>query len=110
MIGAGHIARNRKGDHAVATGRRDTRTLTRKRLNGLIECASRAICLAFGLSLELKLFVAAFGVVFHGVFELVKVILEAVFDRCRRSGDGTQCLDSKMAAVACFSPVKVSNR
>ena len=81
LIGARDGTRNRKGNHAVATGRSDTRTLARKRFDGLVKRIARTVGLVFGLTFELELFVAAFDVAFQGVFKLVKVILEAVFDR-----------------------------
>ena len=83
LIGARDGTRNRKGDHAVATGRSDTRALARKLLDGLVKRIARTIGLVFGLTLELELFVAAFDVVFQGLFELVKVVFEAPFDRSR---------------------------
>ena len=81
LIGARDGTRNRKGNHAVATGRGDTRALARKRFNGLVKRIACTVSLVLGLAHELKLFVAAFDVAFQGVFKLVKVILEAVFDR-----------------------------
>ena len=83
LIGARDGTRNRKGDHAVATGRSDTRALARKRFNGLVKRIARTVGLVFGLTLELELFVAAFDVVFQGLFELIEVVLEAPFDRSR---------------------------
>ena len=70
-----------KATTPVATGRSDTRTLARKRFDGLVKRIARTVGLVFGLTFELELFVAAFDVAFQGVFKLVKVILEAVFDR-----------------------------
>ena len=81
LIGAGNITRNCKGDYAVAARWGDTRTLARKRFNGLVKRIAHTVGLVFGLTFELELFVAAFDVAFQGVFKLVKVILEAVFDR-----------------------------
>ena len=90
MIRAGHIARNRKGDHTVATGRGDTRALARKRLNGLVKRIARTVSLILGPALKLELLIAAFNVILHSVFELVKVILKTIFDRSRRCRDSTE--------------------
>ena len=81
LIGARDGTRNRKGDHAVATGRSNTRALARKRFNGLVKRIARTVGFVLGLTLELELLVATVDVVLQGVFKLVKVILEAVFDR-----------------------------
>ena len=83
LIGARDGTRNRKGDHAVATGRSDTRALARKRFNGLVKRIARTVGLILGLALKFEFFVAAFNVVFQGVFELVKMVFEAPFDRSR---------------------------
>ena len=81
FIGARDGTRNRKGNHAVATGRSDTRALTGKFFDGGIERIARTVGFVLGLTLELELLVATVDVVLQGVFKLVKVILEAVFDR-----------------------------
>ena len=83
LIGARNGTRNRKGDHAVATGRSDTRTLARKRFNGLVKRIARTVGLILGLTLKFEFFVAAFDVVFQSLFELIEVVLEAPFDRSR---------------------------
>ena len=81
LIGAGNITRNCKGDYAVAARWGDTRTLARKRFNGLVKRIARTVGLILGLTHELKLFVPTFDVFLQGLFELVEVIFEAVFDR-----------------------------
>ena len=81
LVGTGDGARDRKGDHAVATGRGDARALTGKFFDGGIERIARTVGFVLSLTLELKLLVTTVDVVLQGVFKLVKVILEAVFDR-----------------------------
>ena len=83
MIGAGNVTRNCKGDHAVAARWGDTRALAGKRFNGLVKRIACTVGLVLGLTLELELLVAAFDVVFQGLFELIEVVLEAPFDRSR---------------------------
>ena len=83
LIGARDGTRSRKGNHAVATGRSDTRTLARKRFSGLVKGIARTVGLILGLTLKFKFFVAAVDVVFQGLFELIEVVFEAPFDRSR---------------------------
>ena len=83
MIGAGNVTRNCKGDHAVAARWGDTRALAGKLLDGLVKRIACTVGLVLGLTLELELLVAAFDVVFQGLFELIEVVLEAPFDRSR---------------------------
>ncbi len=71
---------------------------------------ARTVSLVLGLAHELELFVAAFDVVFQSVFESIKVVLEAVFDRSRRSRNGTERRNTKMASIAFVLPVISSNR
>ena len=110
MIGAGNVTRNCKGDHAVASRWGDTRALAGKRFNGLVKRIARTVGLILGLTLKFEFYVAAFNVVFQGVFELVKVVFEAVFDRSRRRCNGTERRNAKMASVASVLPVIISNR
>lgn len=79
LVGAGDGARDRKGDYAVAAGRRDARALTGKFFDGGIERIACTVGFVLGLTLEFELLVAAVDVVLQGVFKLIKVILEAIF-------------------------------
>ena len=50
----------------------------------------RTVGLILGLTLKFEFFVAAFDVVFQSLFESIKVVLKAVFDRSRRRCNGTE--------------------
>ena len=110
MIGAGNVTRNCKGDHAVTARWGDTRALAGKRFNGLVKRIARTVGLILGLTLKFEFFVAAFDVVFQSLFESIKVVLKAVFDRSRRSRNGTERRNTKMASIAFVLPVISSNR
>ena len=109
MIGAGNVTRNCKGDHAVATGRSDTRALARKRFNGLVKRIACTVGLVLGLTHEIKLFVPTFDVFLQGLFELVEVIFEAVFDERRRHEGATQGDHVKFALIAYIVSVVIDN-
>ena len=110
MIGAGNVTRNCKGDHAVATGRSDTRTLARKRFNGLVKSIARTVGLILGLTLKFEFYVAAFDVVFQSLFEFIEVVFEAISDGRRRHKGASKRNHAEAARFACITTIIISNR